>query len=115
VENLKDFLSHRRRNQPGWQLSQAEVDLAADLLAPCCRFTPRLICQATGGSLGRVTWLEAIEPMGKRLWPLFADALVDAFCQVCEICEGYRMPCVTQRKSTPCSHIGNQPAPNDSH
>jgi hypothetical protein len=40
VENLKDFLSHRRRNQPGWQLSQAEVDLTADLLVPCCRFTP---------------------------------------------------------------------------
>jgi hypothetical protein len=55
VQKLKDFLQHRRRDHPGWQLGQAEVDLAADLLAPCCRFTPRLICQATGGSLGTVS------------------------------------------------------------
>jgi hypothetical protein len=55
AQKLKDFLQHRRRDQPGWQLSQAEVDLAADLLAPYCRFTPRLIYQATGGSLGTLS------------------------------------------------------------
>ena len=54
MENLKDFLSHAA--QPTGLVAQSgRSTLAADLLAPCSRFTPRLICQATGGSLGTVS------------------------------------------------------------